>query len=62
MREKMIAECGFTLEEKVVLNLRADGKSLLEIAGALHCSIETVNRRIRCIKSKISDLVHKTDL
>lgn len=57
MREKLIAECGFTLEEKTILNLRADGKSLLEIADIRHCSVETVNRRIRSIKNKIADIV-----
>lgn len=57
LRERLIAECGFTLEEKTVLNLRADGLSLVEIADRLHCSVETINRRIRCIKNKIADIV-----
>lgn len=57
LRERLIAECGFTLEEKAVLNLRADGLSIVEIADRLHCSVETINRRIRCIKNKIADIV-----
>lgn len=57
LRERLIAECGFTLEEKTVLNLRADGLSIVEIAARLHCSVETINRRIRCIKNKIADIV-----
>ena len=57
LRERLIAECGFTLEEKTVLNLRADGLSIVEIADRLHCSVETINRRIRCIKNKIVDIV-----
>lgn len=32
LRERLIAECGFTLEEKTILNLRADGLSIIEIA------------------------------
>lgn len=57
LRERLIAECGFTLEEKAILNLRADGYSLIEIADRQHCSVETVNRRIRCIKNKIAALI-----
>ena len=53
----MIAECGFTLEEKTILNLRADGLSIIEIADWRHCSVETINRRIRSIKNKIADIV-----
>ncbi len=56
LRERLIAECGFTLEEKTVLNLRADGLSIIEIADRQHCSAETVNRRIRSIKNKIAAL------
>lgn len=56
LREKLIAECGFTIEEKAVLNMRADGLSIVEIADRLHCSVETINRRIRCIKNKIADI------
>lgn len=58
VRERLIAECGFTTEETEILNLRADGKSLIEIADRMHCSVETVNRRIRCIKNKIADIVN----
>ena len=57
LREKLIAECGFTLDEKQILNMRADGLSIIEIADRLHCSVETINRRIRCIKNKIADIV-----
>ena len=57
IREELIAECGFTAEEIAILNLRASGKSLLEIADIRHCSIETINRRIRSIKNKIADIV-----
>lgn len=57
LREQLIAECGFTLEEKQILNMRADGLSIIEIAARQHCSPETVNRRIRCIKNKIADIV-----
>lgn len=57
LREQLIAECGFTIDEKTILNLRADGFSIVEIADRMHCSVETVNRRIRSIKNKISDLV-----
>ena len=56
MREKLIAECGFTTEEIAILNLRASGKSLLEIADTQNCSFETVRRRIRSIKNKIADI------
>lgn len=57
LRERLIAECGFTLEEKTILNLRADGLSIIEIADRQHCSVETINRRIRNIKNKIADIV-----
>lgn len=57
MREKLIAECGFTHEEKTILNLRADGLTLLEIADRQNCSVETINRRIRSIKDKIAAIV-----
>lgn len=57
LRERLIAECGFTLEEKTILNLRADGLSIIEIADRQYCSVETINRRIRCIKNKIADIV-----
>lgn len=57
MREKLIAECGFTCEEKTILNLRADGLTLLEIADRQNCSVETINRRIRSIKNKIAAIV-----
>ena len=57
MREKLIAECGFTSEEKTILNLRADGLTLLEIADRQSCSVETINRRIRSIKDKIAAIV-----
>lgn len=30
LRERLIAECGFTLEEKTILNLRADGLSIMK--------------------------------
>lgn len=55
IREKLLEECGFTIEEKEILNLRADGYSLLEIADKKCCSIETINRRIRSIKNKIAE-------
>ena len=48
---------GFTIEEKTVLNMRADGLSIIEIADRRHCSVETINRRIRSIKNKIADIV-----
>lgn len=57
MREKLITECGFTCEEKNILNLRADGLTLLEIADRQNCSVETINRRIRSIKDKIAAIV-----
>ncbi len=57
LRERLILECGFTLEEKTILNMRADGLSLLEIASRQNCSIETVNRRIRSIKNKIAAVI-----
>lgn len=57
LRERLIAECGFTLEEKTILNLRADGLSIIEIADRQYCSVETINRRIRSIKNKIADIV-----
>lgn len=57
LRERLIAECGFTLEEKAILNLRADGFSIVEIADKQRCSVETINRRIRCIKVKIANAV-----
>lgn len=56
LREKLILECGFTFEEKAVLNMRADGLSLLEIADRQNCSVETINRRIRSIKNKIASI------
>ena len=58
LRLRLIAECGFTIEEKAILNMRADGLSIIEISDRMHCSPETVKRRIRCIKNKISDLVN----
>lgn len=57
IRERLIEECGFTLEEKEILNLRSDGYSVIEIAMRLNCSEETVKRRIRSIKNKISEQV-----
>lgn len=56
LREQLIAECGFTIEEKAVLNMRADGLSIIEIADRQHCSPETIKRRIRCIKNKIAEI------
>lgn len=50
-----MAECGFTVEEKRILNLRSDGCSLLQIADMEHCSVETINRRI---KNKIAYVVN----
>lgn len=47
-------ECGFTVEEKEIFQLRADGLSLVQIADRQYCSVETVNRRIRRIKDKIA--------
>lgn len=55
LREQYMRECGFTLEEKEIFRLRADGLSLLQIADRQCCSVETVNRRIRSIKNKIAD-------
>lgn len=57
LRERFIAEAGFTQEETEILNLRAAGLSLVEIAERQRCSVETVNRRIRCIKNKIADVI-----
>ena len=57
MRERLIEECGFTLDEKTILNLRAEGKSITEIALKMNCSEETINRRIRSIKDKITFVV-----
>lgn len=57
LREQLIAECGFTLEEKTILNMRTDGLSIIEIADRQHCSVETINRRIRSIKRKIEYIV-----
>ena len=57
LRERFLLECGFTLEEKKILNMRADGLSLLEIADRQNCSVETVNRRIRAIKNKIAAVI-----
>lgn len=57
LRERFIAEAGFTAEETEILNMRASGLSLLEIADRKHCSVETINRRIRAIKNKIADIL-----
>lgn len=57
LKEQYICECGFTIEEKEIFSLRADGLSLLQIAGRQCCSVETVNRRIRSIKNKIADSI-----
>ena len=57
LRERFIAEAGFTEEEAEILNLRAAGLSLAEIAARQHCSVETINRRIRRIKNKIADVI-----
>lgn len=54
-------ECGFTLEEKAIFAHRADGLSLLQIADIHHCSVETVNRRIRSIKNKIAESITAED-
>lgn len=57
VRERLIEECGFTLDEKTILNLRAEGKSITEVALKMNCSEETINRRIRSIKDKIAFVV-----
>jgi len=57
MREKIIAEAGFTDEEIEILNLRARGKSIVEIAMLKQVSVETINRRIKRIKQKIQTIV-----
>lgn len=57
LRERYIRECGFTLEEIEIFKLRADGLSLLQIADRQCCSIETINRRIRSIKTKIAESI-----
>lgn len=54
LREQYMRECGFTRDEREIFALRADGFSLLQIADRQHCSVETVNRRIRSIKNKIA--------
>lgn len=53
-RTKQLREaCGFTEEEAAVFDLRAKGKSIVEIGLALRMAEATVNRRIRTVKRKI---------
>lgn len=57
LRERFERDCGFTVEEREIIALRADGRSIVEIAYIRHCSAETVARRIRSIKNKIAAVI-----
>lgn len=53
-RERYRHYAGFTDSEREVFDLRARGKTIIEITQELHVSTATVNRRIRSIKDKMS--------
>lgn len=57
LRKYFEAECGFTNEELYVLQLRAKGLSVIQIADEIPCSPETVQRKIRIIKNKIAAIL-----
>lgn len=57
LREYFERECGFTDDELAVLKLKGRGKSAVQIAQELYVSEETVNRRIKSIKRKISEVI-----
>lgn len=52
--EMLLKRCGFSDEEKQVLEMRRRGKSVVEISMALSLSERTVNRRIKSISLKIA--------
>ncbi len=54
--------CGFTDEERIILQFRARGKSIVQIAflmeeqTGIFYSVSTIERRIRRIKQKINEI------
>lgn len=53
-RERYRKFAGFTDQEREIFDLRARGKTIVEITIEKSLSAATVNRRIRSIKDKMS--------
>lgn len=53
-RERYRKFAGFTDSERQVFDLRARGKTIVEISLEINLSTATVNRRIRSIKAKMN--------
>lgn len=53
-RDRYRHYAGFTDAERAIFDLRARGKSIVEIAQETHLSASTVNRRIKSIKTKMA--------
>lgn len=51
--QRFLERCPFIDEEKIILDMRRHGKSVLEIATTLNIDSRTVNRRISKICKKI---------
>lgn len=51
--DRLLAECGFTDEEKAVLGLKRRGWDNVDIAAELYCSSRTVGRRLHSIRRKM---------
>lgn len=51
--ERFRRVCNFTADERMVFDLRVQGKGVIEISLALNMGEATVNRRIKAIKKKI---------
>lgn len=52
--QRFLERCPFTEEEKQIIKMRRDEKSILFIAMELSTSVSTVNRKIKSICKKIS--------
>lgn len=46
--------CNFTDDERAVFDMRAKGKSRIEIAASLSISIATTDRRLRGVYEKVN--------
>ncbi len=55
--ERLRKSCNFTDDELAVFNGCTSGESRVSIAGKLHMSVATVDRRIRAIKHKIGKIM-----
>lgn len=51
--ERLIDECGFTDEERAVLDYKRRGWFDADIAEELYCSRRTVGRRLNSIRRKM---------